>query len=58
MTGVLALLKYANAADTDGKGWPDDLQSEDDSKRRSWHYFLIEALAEVLPGMIATGAVR
>jgi hypothetical protein len=50
--GVLALLQYANAADTDGEGWPSDLCSDDDTTR-SWHYFLIEALAEVLPGMVS-----
>ncbi|SHH62758.1 hypothetical protein [Bradyrhizobium erythrophlei] len=53
IAGVLALLQYANAADTDGEAWPRDLQSDDGTKARSWHYFLIEALAEVLPGMVS-----
>jgi hypothetical protein len=52
MAGMLALLQYANAADTDGEAWPCDLQS-DDGKVRSWHYFLIESLVEVLPGMVS-----
>jgi hypothetical protein len=52
VAGVLALLAYANAADTDGEGWPDDLYNDDSSKRRSWHFFLIEGLAEALPGIM------
>ncbi len=43
---------YANAADTDGEGWPSDLCYDESDKRRSWHFFLIENLAEVLPGMM------
>ena len=54
MAGVMALLQYAIAADTDGEGWPSDLVSDDDGKTRSWHFFLIESLAEVLPGMVAS----
>jgi hypothetical protein len=57
IAGVLALLQYANAADTDGEAWPRELQSDDGSKSRSWHYFLIEALAEALPGMVSARAV-
>jgi hypothetical protein len=53
IAGVLALLQYANTADTDGEAWPRQLQSDDGTKTRSWHYFLIEALAEVLPGMVS-----
>jgi hypothetical protein len=53
IAGVLALLQYANAANTDGEAWPRQLQSDDGTKARSWHYFLIEALAEVLPGMVS-----
>jgi hypothetical protein len=44
--GILALLQYTNTADIDGAGWPDALVSDDGSKTRSWHYFLIEKLAE------------
>jgi hypothetical protein len=52
IAGVVALLQYATAADTDGEGWPADLQSDDDHRRsRSWHYFLIEMLADVLPDL-------
>jgi hypothetical protein len=49
MAGIIALLRYANAADM---GWPDQLQSDDGTKTRSWHYFLIEMIAEALPGMV------
>jgi hypothetical protein len=52
MAGALALLAYANAADTDGEGWPSDLSADDtDTKTRSWHFFLIERLAADLPGL-------
>jgi hypothetical protein len=54
IAGVLALLQYAHVADTDGEAWPRELASDDSTKARSWHYFLIEAVAEVLPGMVAT----
>jgi hypothetical protein len=53
IAGVLALLQYANAADKDGEAWPRELQSDDGTKARSWHYFLIEALAEALPCMVS-----
>lgn len=55
MAGILALLQYANAADIDGEGWPADLESDDSSKSRSWHYFLIELLGEVLPDIMKGG---
>lgn len=51
--GVLALLQYAIAADTDGMGWP-QLGSDDGGKTRSWQYFLIEMLSDALPGMVRT----
>jgi hypothetical protein len=31
--------------------WPDESQSDDDTETRPWHYFLIEMLIAVLPGM-------
>ena len=34
--------QYAVSADPDGEIWPPDLQSDDGTKTRSWHYFLIE----------------
>jgi hypothetical protein len=52
MAGVLALLAYANAADEDGEVWPDlneDVNDGSRPKTRSWHFFLIESLNEVLP---------
>jgi hypothetical protein len=51
MAGVIALLQYAIAADTDGDGWP-QLQSDDYKRTRSWQFFLIEMLADVLPSMV------
>jgi hypothetical protein len=57
LAGVLALLEYANAADTDGEGWPSHLYEDDETSThsRSWHSFLIDRLAEALPGIV--GAV-
>jgi hypothetical protein len=53
IAGVLALLAYANAADIDGEGWPSGLcDDEANGKTRSWHYFLIESLTKVLPGLV------
>jgi hypothetical protein len=49
--GLLALLEYAVSADRDGELWP-DLQSDDGKRTRSWHYFLIENLSEILPGFV------
>jgi hypothetical protein len=53
MAGIIALLRYANAADIDGMGWPEQLQSDDGTKTRSWHYFLIEVVAEALSGLVS-----
>jgi hypothetical protein len=53
MAGVIALLQYANEADIDGMEWPTDLLSDDGETTRSWHYFLIETLAETLPTLAA-----
>jgi hypothetical protein len=49
--GLLALLEYAVSADRDGELWP-DLQSDDGKRARSWHYFLIENLLEILPRFV------
>ena len=49
IAGATALLQYATAADTDGHCWPDALQSDDGKKIRTWQFFLIEMLADVLP---------
>lgn len=51
MAGVIALLQYATATDTDGEMWPRELRDDDDTKTRSWHHFLIEMLADVLSGL-------
>lgn len=53
MAGVIALLQYAVAADTDGHCWPTDLQDDDGKKIRSWQHFLIEAVADTLPDLLA-----
>lgn len=51
MAGVIALLQYAADADTDGMGWPVDLQSDDGKLTRSWHYFLAESVAAAMTKM-------
>jgi hypothetical protein len=51
MAGVMALLQYAITADIDGEGWPSDLVS-DDGDERSWQFFLLTSLVEVLPGLV------
>jgi hypothetical protein len=53
IAGVVALLRYANTADKDGEAWPRELMSDDRTKTRSWHYFLIEIIAETLPGLVS-----
>jgi hypothetical protein len=53
MAGVVALLQYANAADTDGLAWPPELESDDGSKSRSWHYFLIDTVSAVLADLVS-----
>src|SRR6476620_1747007 len=37
MAGVVALLRYAVDADTDGEGWPPVVES-DDGQTRSWRH--------------------
>ena len=49
--GLVAFLRYVTEADTDGMGWPDQLQSDDGKLERSWHYFLVEKLAETVSDM-------
>jgi hypothetical protein len=57
--GVVALLQYALLADTDRWTiWPDDLVSDDGTKRRSWHYFLIENVTAVLTDLAVTSGAR
>jgi hypothetical protein len=53
IAGIIALLRYANEVDKDGEAWPRELVSDDGSKTRSWHYFLIEVIAEALPGLVS-----
>lgn len=53
MAGVIALLQYANSADTDGELWPRDLLSDEGGKSRSWHHFLIEIVSQALTDLSA-----
>ena len=52
--GLITLLQYAVSADADGQMWPCDLQAEGDERKfgASWHHFLIQNVAEILPGMV------
>jgi hypothetical protein len=52
-SGVVALLQYALLADTDGEGWPGQLVSDDGTKKRSWHYFLIETVTAALTDLVS-----
>ena len=57
LSGVQALLRYANEADPDGKGWPDRLHSDDARDiTRTWQFFLVESLEEAI-GQIASGRI-
>jgi hypothetical protein len=52
MAGLMALLKHAIEHDKDGSAWPSDLLSDDGEEQWSWHRFLIESVAEVLPELV------
>ena len=46
--GALALLRYAKEMEAKDSGcWPDELYDDND-KRRTWHFFLMEQIAEAL----------
>jgi hypothetical protein len=49
MAGVVGLLQYAISFPPEE--WPEGVASDDDTETRPWHYFLIETLIAVLPGM-------
>jgi hypothetical protein len=49
MAGVVGLLQYA--INIRPEQWPEGVESDDDTETRPWHYFLIEMLIAVLPGM-------
>ena len=49
MAGVMGLLQYAISIRPEE--WPEGVQSDDDTETRPWHYFLIEILIAVLPGL-------
>jgi hypothetical protein len=52
--GAIDLLKYARDYDdaTFGKGWPTELVGDEVKHSRTWHYFLIAKLADVLPELV------
>lgn len=50
--GLCALLRHAIDYDTNGEGWPPDLETNH-GKYGSWKSFLIENLARVVPEMLA-----
>jgi hypothetical protein len=54
--GLFALLQHALMHDTDGTMWPQDLQSDDGASRRTWQYFLIANLVEILPELVMGGS--
>ncbi|KRR22281.1 hypothetical protein [Bradyrhizobium retamae] len=49
--GVIALLTYACDYDeaTHGMGWPQDVRANDLSGTRTWQYFVIAGLVDILP---------
>jgi hypothetical protein len=49
MAGVVGLLQYAVSIQPEE--WSEGVQSDDDTETRPWHYFMIEMLIAVLPGM-------
>jgi hypothetical protein len=49
MAGVVRSLQYAISIRPEE--WPEGVHSDDDTETRPWHYFLIEMLIVVLPGM-------
>jgi hypothetical protein len=51
MAGVLGLLQYAISFPLEE--WPEGVESDEDTETRPWHYFLIETLIAVLPGIVA-----
>jgi hypothetical protein len=49
MAGVVGLLQYAISFPPEQ--WPEGVESDEDTETRPWHYFLIEMLIAVLPGI-------
>jgi hypothetical protein len=54
MAGLIALLTYACDYDdaTYGLGWPDNIECEEVKATRTWQYFLISNLTEILPKLM------
>ena len=52
LTGVIALLEYVASVEAkDPEGWPLGL-IDDNDKRHTWHFFLMEHVAAALTGMV------
>ena len=52
LAGAVALLEYAASAEAkDPECWPRHLVDDND-KRRTWHFFLMEHVAAKLAGMV------
>jgi hypothetical protein len=49
MAGVVGLLQYTISIHPEE--WPEGVHSDDDTETRPWHYFLIEMLIAILPGL-------
>jgi hypothetical protein len=56
VAGTIALLNYAISADRDGETWPQEVVADDGETIRSWHHFLVQNLAELLPGLMRESA--
>ena len=58
MAGVVALLTYDIDHDdaANGMGWPEAIGIADEPGSRSWQYFLIQNLTEILPKLVPVSA--
>lgn len=58
MAGVIALLTYSEEHDdaNHGMGWPENIGCEELNNSRTWQYFLINSLIEILPELMPVSA--
>lgn len=58
LAGVIALLTYATEYDdaTDGMGWPCDVEPAEERGNRTWQYFVIANLVDILPKLMPASA--
>lgn len=56
MAGLIALLTYVCEFDdaNHGLGWPEAIGLEEEPGARSWQYFLIQNMAEILPKLVVS----